>query len=273
MSGEAHISISKFSIITHLSQKALRIYDKRGLLIPYVKDEFTGYRYYTTDQITTGIKIKMLVSLGFSLSDVHILLEVVQDREIINSIFSKRLNELQMEINRLNRIEDLLISNDPMELLYLNCAEPTIKKIAKNRVLSLREKGTYKETIGKIINEILEVINENELKITGPIMFISYDDDYKEFDADIEIAIPVSGRISLNREDMEVKNLNSENVISLIYTGSYQDIGIAYNKVFEYINQNEYEITGRSRELYLNSPIQVKENELLTEIQIPVRRK
>ncbi len=39
------IPIGKFSLITRLSQRALRIYDERGLLVPDIKDALTGYRY------------------------------------------------------------------------------------------------------------------------------------------------------------------------------------------------------------------------------------
>ena len=38
------IPIGRFSLMTHLTQKALRFYDKRGLLVPEIKDAFTGYR-------------------------------------------------------------------------------------------------------------------------------------------------------------------------------------------------------------------------------------
>ena len=42
------IPIGKFSQITQLTQKALRLYEKKGLLQPTVKDPMTKYRYYST---------------------------------------------------------------------------------------------------------------------------------------------------------------------------------------------------------------------------------
>ena len=41
------ITIGRFSSLTHLSQKALRYYDHKGILVPEIRDRFTGYRYYT----------------------------------------------------------------------------------------------------------------------------------------------------------------------------------------------------------------------------------
>lgn len=40
------IPISRFSMITRITEKALCYYDLKGLLVPESKDPFTGYRYY-----------------------------------------------------------------------------------------------------------------------------------------------------------------------------------------------------------------------------------
>ena len=64
------IPIGRFSVITRLTQKALRYYDQKGLLIPEAKDPFTGYRYYTGNQIQQGYKIKHLVELGLSVDQI-----------------------------------------------------------------------------------------------------------------------------------------------------------------------------------------------------------
>ena len=45
MSGD-RITIGKFSSLTYLSQRALRLYDRKGILVPGVRDRITGYRYY-----------------------------------------------------------------------------------------------------------------------------------------------------------------------------------------------------------------------------------
>jgi DNA-binding transcriptional MerR regulator len=69
------IPIGKFSFMTRLSQKALRLYDRKGLLVPEAKDHFTGYRYYTIAQLEKGMIIKTLTFLSFSLEEVSMLLD------------------------------------------------------------------------------------------------------------------------------------------------------------------------------------------------------
>ena len=48
------LKIGEFSKLSHLTIKALRFYEKRGLLIPQKVDEQTGYRFYETSQLKRG---------------------------------------------------------------------------------------------------------------------------------------------------------------------------------------------------------------------------
>ena len=45
------ISIGEFARRSRLSLKALRLYDKRGVLVPSRVDQASGYRYYDTAQL------------------------------------------------------------------------------------------------------------------------------------------------------------------------------------------------------------------------------
>ncbi|MHA1413674.1 MAG: MerR family transcriptional regulator, partial [Promethearchaeota archaeon] len=77
----------------------------------------------------------------------------------------------------------------------------------------------YAETIPALIGDLMNQISSKEnqeqfVKITGPIMYICHDIEYKEKDADIEVAVPISGRITIQSEDIEVKNLPEETVLS-----------------------------------------------------------
>ena len=51
------LKISDFSKLSHLTVKALRFYEKEGLLKPVSVDEWSGYRFYETSQLETAAKI------------------------------------------------------------------------------------------------------------------------------------------------------------------------------------------------------------------------
>jgi effector-binding domain-containing protein len=65
--------------------------------------------------------------------------------------------------------------------------------------------------------------------------------------------------------------LPAANVVSAIHKGPYEEVGVAYTRLFEYIKNNDLKAAGPSRSLYLNDPNEVSEEELLTEVQIPVK--
>ncbi len=68
------LKISEFSRLSQLSIKALHIYDERGLLRPDHVDKFTGYRYYTLQQLPRAHRIMALKDMGLSLEQIGIML-------------------------------------------------------------------------------------------------------------------------------------------------------------------------------------------------------
>ncbi|MGB9929080.1 MAG: MerR family transcriptional regulator [Methanosarcina sp.] len=279
------IPIGKFSFMTRLSQKALRLYDQKGLLVPEAKDPFTGYRYYTVSQLEKGMKIKTLIFLGFSLEEISMLLdgENKKEYEQIMACFQRRLEEIRYEIGYLHMIEGILQgackhNEKVMELFKMSVTEPVIKEVPEMRVVSKREKGSFSTTIGKLIGEICTCIGSpanqrNQVKVTGPVIFLYHEEEYKETDADIEIALPISGRISIDDPRMEIKNLPAVKVVSVISRGPYKGVGAGYNKIFSYMTEKNLEPIVPSRELYFNDPAEVPEGELMTEVQIQFRTK
>jgi effector-binding domain-containing protein/DNA-binding transcriptional MerR regulator len=271
--------------MTRLSQKALRLYDRKGLLIPEAKDPFTGYRYYTVSQLEEGMKIKILTFLGFSLEEVSMLLDAERNGsyEHMEGCFRKKIEETRLEIRQLQKIEGILQgacknSNKILELFEMSVTEPVIKEIPEMRVISKREIGTYAVTIHKLVGEVYACVNSSEnqrnhVKITGPVMSIYHDEEYKETDADIEVALPVSGRISVEGPKIEIKTLPTIRVVSAVYRGPYQGVEAGYNRVISFSKEKNLEPFGPSRELYLNNPAEVPEDELMTEIQIQIREK
>jgi DNA-binding transcriptional MerR regulator len=64
------LSIGVFARRSRLSMKALRLYDRRGLLTPADVDPDTGYRRYREGQLATARLIVMLRRLNMPLAQV-----------------------------------------------------------------------------------------------------------------------------------------------------------------------------------------------------------
>lgn len=269
------IPIGRFSVITRLTQKALRYYDQKGLLVPEAKDPFTGYRYYTGDQIQTGYKIKHLNGLGLSLDQIKQYLDAEKtgDQEAVERIIQSRLREAEQELADIQRVVSLL--RTPEEVVKKTMSKPIIKETPAQRILSKRELGTYEETIGKLIMDLMDIIlspenRNNFVKIAGPFMTLYHDEEHQE-EADIEVAVPITGRIMIDDPKVEVRNLSPMKVASLVYKGPYEGISPEYGKLLAYVSQEDLETTGPMIDVYLNDPNSVPPEEILTEIMIPVK--
>src|SRR5512136_843400 len=69
------LRIGDFSRIARVSVQTLRYYDDLGLLKPVEVDRYTGYRYYTFDQLPRLNRILALKDLGLSLEQIAQLLK------------------------------------------------------------------------------------------------------------------------------------------------------------------------------------------------------
>ena len=72
---EPLLSSGEFTARTRLTSKALRIYDRIGLLRPVFVGDTNGYRRYSVAQVRTGQLIGLLRSAGLPLSDIAAVLD------------------------------------------------------------------------------------------------------------------------------------------------------------------------------------------------------
>ena len=73
--------ISQFSKISGLTVKALRYYDKEGILTPSFRDAENQYRYYSDEDLKKALLIKFLRSLEFSIMEIREITEAVDTED------------------------------------------------------------------------------------------------------------------------------------------------------------------------------------------------
>jgi DNA-binding transcriptional MerR regulator len=106
------LSIGQFSELSGLTVKALRLYDRRGLLCPDVVDVDSGYRYYSPDQLDRARRIRLLRSLHMPLKDIEVLL-TTEDHDVIQhqleehrQRIGERLQDYRRVLSVLPRIDE-----------------------------------------------------------------------------------------------------------------------------------------------------------------------
>jgi len=267
------LSIGNFSLITRLTQKALRYYEEKGLLQP-AKREITGYRWYSFDQIATGLLLRRLSDSGFSIEDMRELLEMMEigDPSGFEDIVKRRVRAIDAQVASLEAIKGTLVKGMRMEVFDLMNDEPTVKEIPALRVISKTDVGTYAEVTPRLIGELFSILmgpQGRQARIAGPPMAIYHDEEYKETDATVEMAIPISGRIEAE-EGVEIRTIPAMKVMTAIHKGPYNQVGAAWGRLFKHLETNGIMPAGKARELYLNDPNETSETELLTEVQVPI---
>ena len=266
--------IGEFSKLSFVTVQALRLYDEMGLLKPVKTDEFTGYRYYTADQL---LRINYIVALatGLSLEDISMIIKDNYDPERIKQLLMLKRSDiksrLQEEQMRLSRVEKLLQRLEEQGKMPRH--QTVLKSVAPQLVASVRSVvPTYSgQNISAMFGELIGFITSSEAKFAGPTMMIYNDPDYKEENADIEVAAIINKKVA-DSDKVKIYELPAiEKAASIVYTGPYEDMGEAYNDIMFWIASNNYKIDGLCRELYLVGPGDTSDpTQYVSEIQIPV---
>ncbi|WP_407320346.1 helix-turn-helix domain-containing protein [Isoptericola halotolerans] len=119
MSETARLSIGEFSRLTWLSPKALRLYERRGLLLPDLVDEFTGYRYYSRSQAERARTIALLRRVGMPLERIGAVLDSTgeQRREAIEAYRVETTRAHQRAVALLDSMAGNLADGVPPETM------------------------------------------------------------------------------------------------------------------------------------------------------------
>ncbi len=103
------MQIGEFARICDTKISVLRHYAKEGLLIPDYVDNFTGYRYYSKEQIPIFMRITALKQAGFTLHEIKKILSSCDSREQILSLFEGKKAELTQTMANLIEAEKILL--------------------------------------------------------------------------------------------------------------------------------------------------------------------
>ncbi|WP_313370225.1 helix-turn-helix domain-containing protein, partial [Sedimentibacter sp.] len=91
------LKIGDFSKLSRISIRMLRHYDEIGLLIPKSTDEFTGYRYYSEDQLLVAGRITALKDMGFGLAAITEIFENYDNPQALAKFLSVKRAEVQSQ--------------------------------------------------------------------------------------------------------------------------------------------------------------------------------
>jgi len=270
------IRIGDFSKLSRVTIKTLRYYDEVGLLKPDRVDNFTGYRYYTYEQLPRLNRILALKDLGFSLEAIGQFLAdaltVEQMRGMLKLRQAEIRQQVQDETERLRRVEARLRQIEQEE--FMSKYDVVIKQVEPLKVVALRGVVPTPPDQGQLWHELEDYLVKHHVQPVGPCLSLYYDDEYKEKDWDIEVCEPIEGDLP-ETQRVKVRELaGAATMACVVHHGPFITIGQAYEALMKWIGENSYHIVGPGREVYLREAEEGDQNDLntVTEIQFPVEK-
>ena len=255
----------------------LRHYDEIGLLTPKHIDDFTNYRYYSEEQLTTACRITSLKDMGFRLVTIKEILKNYDDPKTLSDFLAIKQAEILIEADEIKQ-----------RLLLLETAIKRLRKddLAMNYTVVLK---TIPERYVASVRKVIPAYNEegmlwNLLMSETASMHLSpeensyslamfHDKGHKESDVDVEIQMSVKGKYD-NTENVNFKTVPEIEIASATYVGSYAQVTEVNHAVANWVKDNSYEFNGPMFCIYHVSPAQTQNpDELVTEVCFPIKKK
>lgn len=270
------IKIGDFARLSQISVMALRYYDEMDLLKPVKVDVFTGYRFYSADQLPRLNRILALKDLGFSLEQIGLMLADNLSPEQIRAVLTLQKNEVEKRLSdeqeRLRRIEARLRQIE-MENKMSNY-DVVIKTVPAMLVAAcyvrIPTNDQVPQYLGPAFNETYDYIRKQGAKDTGVCFALwhSFSDEYENEDA--EAIVPIDRQIK-ETDRIKVYQLPAAQVAAVVHQGNFADFTQGHAALLEWIHVNEYVIVGPYREIYIRHN-KANLSDTATEIQFPVQK-
>jgi DNA-binding transcriptional MerR regulator len=270
---ELLLSSGEFAARTRLTPKALRIYDRIGLLRPASVDHTNGYRRYSTVQVRTGQLIGLLRSAELPLSDIAAVLD---DLASGADAAAARLDALANEMTRRHGDHLLVIrhvqatlkgDDDPMFPIHT-------RSVPAARVMSIQRRLHASET-DRFVQEAKAAFAAHlgATPATGPLILIFHGVVDAEGDGPLEAVLGCPETMV----PTEVVGIRTEPAHEEAYTTitkaqwDYPAILAAYDAVAcspEFKSRPGSPLS--CREVYLVEPDAIGDDELVCDIAFPL---
>ena len=270
--------IGEFSKISRVPAKTLRYYDEIGLLSPADVDKFTGYRYYSVQQLPRLNRILALKDLGLSLAQIRELLDDEITPDVIRAMLERKQDEIQAEIDdmqtRMTRVEVRLRQMEQEGKLFKQ--DIVVQSLPPQRVLSYRGIIPTLPSVGELFMKVFSAIMMRGIQPLSPAFIIYRAEEFTPQNVEIELAIPVANTVHDavpidDVRELTVRQIEKvENAACTFHKGEYKYFNQTYTHIAQWIEANHYKVVGHPREIYLTD--EGSAPDALTQIQFPIAK-
>ena len=243
--------------IMGVTRKALLVYEEMGLLTPAVKDEESGYRYYSADNMTQIRAIRSLQVLGLSLKEIadyyynaENMESLLQHLIEIGTALDRNIQMLQV---RSAKQGDLTVKKTTLPQQVCFCKQYECKDISE---ASNRLRDTY-----------IEAARTGKMSMLSRMFTMRMSQEVNKLD--LLCCIPVEDSYD-GPDRMEFEETPA---LCIYYRGPYEETRLAIKALMQYVKENNIEIAGPFRSIFLEGPPNrgQNSNNYITQIAVPIR--
>ncbi|MDA3884089.1 MAG: type II secretion system F family protein [Candidatus Delongbacteria bacterium] len=190
-------SIGEFSKLTNLTQKMLKLYQDKELLIPAKVDEFSKYRYYSESNLETAKLINFFKQFDLSLAEIKEIVDNQDDESVLAELLEKQKDVIEDKITKYNFVMGLIneklkrsttmteINNTSKQRsrfwkIFANLLRQKVTIIDSLKIASKSADEEVKSIIKEIIegvkkgNKLYELLNNNKTVFTRFEILVIY---------------------------------------------------------------------------------------------------
>ncbi|MEP7287934.1 MAG: MerR family transcriptional regulator [Chloroflexota bacterium] len=277
--------IGEFSKIAQVSGRLLRYYDALGLFKPTRIDLDTGYRYYSAKQLPELNRILALKELGLTLDQIaRLIAGHIATDEIRGMLVMKKAEieqTLREELTRIHYIESRINQIDDEG--QLQDYEVVLKSVPVQRLIAAREPSTTLSACRTLVQEIGRFL---PARIGGKALshfaMIFHSDLWDSDGLDVELGFLLNSNLNSdmdmelalpNGKMMRVQELPAvETMATTMHLGIPESGHRSYAVLGRWAEANGYHFVSPSREIFIQPPYSSAEDEMVVEIQLPVKK-
>ncbi|ALS02615.1 hypothetical protein ATZ33_14895 [Enterococcus silesiacus] len=225
--------INEFSKMTAIPKSTLRYYDREELLLPSLRDQENGYRYYDEADFKRANQLTLLRSSDFSISEIReVLAGLEEEGDLAYYLLEKKtfiLEEIQEKERLMKKIDQMITLGETTMCEQEYRIEPYTK--SAQRVI-LRKCTCAFDEMGPEVNYLYQAAKS---AVAGEL-FTSQREMLDE-KIQYELALPVSRLIESKHVENEI--FPEMTGIRTLHYGDYQEIGQAYKVLIDHVEQNQ----------------------------------
>ena len=250
--------IGEVTKIMGVTRKTLLVFEDMGLLTPAVKDEESGYRYYSADNMTQIRAIRSLQALGLSLKEVA---EYYYDTEHIDAHLQRLMDlraaldkNIQMLQVRAAKRGDLTVHKTVLPQQTCFCRQYQCEDVS--------------EAANKLRDTYIAAARTGKLSMLSRMFTMRVSQEADKLD--LMCCIPVDS----SYDGPERVEFAETPALCIYYRGPYEEMAAAIQALMVYVKENNIKTTGPFRSIYMEGPPNrgEKSGDYITQVAVPVEK-